>query len=245
MHDKMLWTNESIQFVFHAHVQEYDMEAASVSVCEHDKLLSTEMIEELKLMPKSQRTVKMGKLQRDDKRFSENLLAGIRNIRKKFIETNNLTEDDIISLHSDACFINTNKNIITNIEGVNFRKKHDWNAYIRYNGIEMFYKNDIKNNYIDYKNIPDDLVKQHTLGFDIYLKKVFGYLENYDENVFRYLNKFQKQYLSNQLSEFYYNPFGRNGQYKFSNLELTAFIAQIVVQEVNSWKYQKSNSYMR
>ena len=149
----MLWTNESIQFTFHSHIQEYDMEAASVSVCEHDGLLPQEMINELKLMPKEKRTVKMGKLQRDDKMFSENLLAGIRNMRKKFIETNNLTQDEILSLHSDACILNTNRRIISNIENVNFRKKNDWNAYIRYKGIEMFYKNDIKNNYIDYKNI--------------------------------------------------------------------------------------------
>ena len=66
MHDKMLWNNENIQFIFHAHVQEYDMEAASVSVCEHDGLLPQEVINELKLMPKEKRTVKMGKLQRED-----------------------------------------------------------------------------------------------------------------------------------------------------------------------------------
>lgn len=240
MHDKMLWTNESIQFTFHSHIQEYDMEAASVSVCEHDGLLPQEMINELKLMPKEKRTVKMGKLQRDDKMFSENLLAGIRNMRKKFIETNNLTQDEILSLHSDACILNTSRRIISNIENVNFRKKNDWNAYIRYKGIEMFYKNDIKNNYIDYKNIPEELVQMHTMGFDVYLKKVFGYIENYDENVLKYISRFQKQYLQNKLPEYYYNPFGRNGQYKLSNLELTAFIAQMVIMEVKSWKMPKT-----
>ena len=240
MHDKMLWTNESIQFTFHSHIQEYDMEAASVSVCEHDGLLPQEMINELKLMPKEKRTVKMGKLQRDDKMFSENLLAGIRNMRKKFIETNNLTQDEILSLHSDACILNTNRRIISNIENVNFRKKNDWNAYIRYKGIEMFYKNDIKNNYIDYKNIPEELVQMHTMGFDVYLKKVFGYIENYDENVLKYISRFQKQYLQNKLPEYYYNPFGRHGQYKLSNLELTAFIAQMAIMEVKSWKMSKT-----
>lgn len=241
MHDKMLWNNENIQFIFHAHVQEYDMEAASVSVCEHDGLLPQEVINELKLMPKEKRTVKMGKLQREDKMFSENLLAGIRNMRKKFIERNNLTQDDILSLHSDACILNTNKKITSNIEGVNFRKKNEWNSYIRYKGIEMFYKNDIKNNYIDYKNVPEELVQQHTLGFDVYLKRVFEYIENYDENVLKYISRFQKQYLQNKLPEYYYHPFGRNGVYKFSNLELTAFIAQLTIQEVKSWKFKNQN----
>ena len=241
MHDKMIWTNKSIEFTFHSNVQEYDMEAASVSICEHDKLLPKEIISELKLMSKTQRTIKMGKLQRDDKQFSENLLAGIRNIRKKFIEMNILTENDILSLHSDACFINTNKSIISNIEGVNFRKKNSWNSYVRYKGIEMFYKYDIKNNYIDYKNVPIEMVQQHEMGLNTYLKRVFGYIEDYDENVLKYIAKFQKQYLKNELPEYFYTPFGRNGTNKFSNMELTAFIAQIVIKEVNEWHYQTTH----
>ena len=162
-------------------------------------------------------------------------------MRKKFIERNNLTQDDILSLHSDACILNTNKKITSNIEGVNFRKKNEWNSYIRYKGIEMFYKNDIKNNYIDYKNVPEELVQQHTLGFNVHLKRVFEYIENYDENVLKYISRFQKQYLQNKLPEYFYHPFGRNGVYKFSNLELTAFIAQLTIQEVKSWKFKNQN----
>lgn len=236
MHDKMIWMNDNIQYTFHANVVEYDMEAASVSVCEHHHLLDDGTIQILKLMPKEKRTVEMGKMQRDDKEFSERMLAGIREMRRKFLEINHLTEDSILSLHSDACMLNTNKKLISNIEGVNFRKKHSWNAYIRYKGIEMFYKYDTKNNYIDYKNIPEELVKQHTLGFDVYLKKVFEKLENYDDSVIKYITKFQKEYLNDELPEFYYHPFGRNGTFKMSNLELTSFIAQIALQEVKSWR---------
>ena len=218
-------------------ISDYDEEIQEINF----KLLPKEIISELKLMSKTQRTIKMGKLQRDDKQFSENLLAGIRNIRKKFIEMNNLTENDILSLHSDACFINTNKSIISNIEGVNFRKKNSWNSYVRYKGIEMFYKYDIKNNYIDYKNVPIEMVQQHEMGLNTYLKRVFGYIEDYDENVLKYIAKFQKQYLKNELPEYFYTPFGRNGTNKFSNMELTAFIAQIVIKEVNEWHYQTTH----
>ena len=227
----MIWTNKSIEFTFHSNVQEYDMEAPSVSICEHDKLLPKEIISELKLMSKTQRTIKMGKLQRDDKQFSENLLAGIRNIRKKFVEMNNLTENDILSLHSDACFINTNKSIISNIEGVNFRKKNSWNSYVRYKGIEMFYADGV----ITYKNISEELLKQHTLGINKYLCTVFDKIENYDYSILKYLSKFQKQYLQDKLPEYFYVPFGRMGKYKMDNLDLFAFIANIVLTEVRNW----------
>jgi hypothetical protein len=85
MHDKSIWINKDIQFLFNTNIVEYDMKAASVSVCEHDHLLNEDLIQQLKLMPKEQRTRKMGLLQRDDAEFSKKLLNGIKNIRRKFL----------------------------------------------------------------------------------------------------------------------------------------------------------------
>lgn len=231
MHEKLMWFNDRIQYMFHQNIVEYDMNAASVSVAERFQLLDNDTIQQLKLLPKEKRTRKIGLMQRDDKEFSQQLLSGIVEIRRKFIETNHLDEKSILSLHSDAVFLSSKKKIVSEIEGVSFKHANTWTAYIRYKNIEMFYSD----GYITYKGIPKDMVHQHTLGINKYLCNIFDKIENYDMSVLSYMSKFQKQYLQDKLPEYFYLPFGRNGTYKMDNLELFAFIANIVLSEVRSW----------
>ena len=233
MHDKTIWINKDIPYRFNTNIVEYDMKAASVSVCEHDHLLDDTLIQQLKLMPKEQRTRKMGLLQREDKVFSEKLLSGIKNIRRKFIETNSITEEMILSIHSDAIFFETHDNIICDIEGVEFRKKNSWSSYILYDGIEILYEND----YITYKNTSQDHINQHTLGLTKMLRRYFEYMENCDEEIFNYLKKFQGMYLSDRLPYQYYISFGKIGDIKVSNLQLLSYLTKISLQEVRRWNY--------
>lgn len=231
MNNKLLWTNEDIQYVFHENIMEYDMVAASVSICERFNLLNQETITRLKLLPKEKRTVQMGLLQKNDKVFSEQLLSGIKEIRRKFLETNKLDESNVLSLHSDAVIFFSRKKIASVIDGVEFKKKHTWSSYLRYKGIEMFYGD----GHITYKNIPVDMLNQHTLGINKYLIDVFNKIDSYDPNVMKYLSKFQKQYLQDKLPEYFYIPFGRCGNYKMDNLELFALIANIAINEMKGW----------
>lgn len=231
MYDKMLWFNNNIQYMFHGNIMEYDMVAASVSVSERFGLLDQSTIQQLKLLPKEKREVKMGLLQRGNTEFSTQLLSGIRDIRRKFIEANGLNDESILSLHSDAIIFNSKKNIISNIEGVELKHKHTWSSYIRYNKIEIFYNDGV----LTYKGIGEESLQQHTLGLNKHLLKIFDKLDNYDESVLTYLSKFQTQYLHDKLPDYFYIPFGKLGTYKMDNLELLAYLANIALSEVKTW----------
>ena len=233
MHDKQVWTNQNIQYMFHEHICEYDMVAASLSISKRFQLLDNDLITQLNLMKKEDRVVKIGLLQRENKDFSESLLSGIRDIRQKFIIQNNLTEDDIIALHSDAVFMKTKRKVITEIEGVKFAKKGEWTSFIRYKNIDMYYAND----FIKYQNINKDMLMEQTLGMNLHIKKIFQMLEDYDEDVFTYLSKFQMQYLQDKLPQQYYVPFGRVGaDYKAYNMQLLAYLANVVIEETKQWR---------
>lgn len=231
MHDKSIWFNDNIQYIFHKNIVEYDMNAASVSVCERFKLLTDSEIEKLKLMPKDQRTRWMGLKQRD-KEFSQQLLSGIREIRRKFIELNGLSEYNILSLHSDAIDFIRTKEVITKIEGVTFKQSFECNSYIRYHNIEIFYQDGV----IKYKNIPRDILNQHTLGLNKHIMAFCDRIDNYDTDILRFISKFQRQYLQDKLPEYYYIPFGTTGVFKMENLQLLAYFANIAIQEVKSWR---------
>lgn len=231
MHEKMLWYNDNNQYMFHGNIMEYDMVAASVSVSERFNLLDKSVTDQLKLLPKEKREIKMGLLQRDNPEFSSQLLSGIRDIRRKFIETNKIDEHDIMSLHSDAIIFNSTNKIVSIIEGVELKHKQTWSSYVRYNRIEMFY-NDGE---LEYKGISGDSLNQHTMGIHKHLLNVFSKLDNYDDSVISYLSRFQTQYLQDKLPDYYYIPFGKVGMYKMDNLELLAYIANIASKEVHSW----------
>ena len=232
MHEKLLWMNDDIQFMFHENIMEYDMVAASVSVSERYKLLDDETIRILKLLPKEKRTRKIGCMQRDDKLFSQQLISGILETRRKFIEANGLSEKNVLSLHSDAIMFSSKRQIVDVANDIHFMNKNVWTSYIRYKNIEMFYRDGL----ITYKGIPKDMLGQHTLGINKYLCSIFDKIENYDIDILKYISKFECMYLQDKLPEYFYIPFGMNGAYKLYNLELFAFIANIVLMEVKSWR---------
>lgn len=208
MNEKLMWFNPNIQYMFHSNIVEYDMRAMSVSISEKYGLLDDETIRILKLLPKEQRTKKIGLLQRDNKEFSQQLLSCELETRRKFLELNGLDETSVLSLHSDACIFNSKKKITNIIDGVEFKHANTWTSYIKFNGIEMFYVDGV----ITYKGIPKDMLNRHTLGIHKYLLNVFDKVENYDPSVLDFLSKFQRRYIQDKFPEYYYFPFGRTGE---------------------------------
>ena len=228
MYAKAMWMNPDMEYVFRKNIVEYDMQSASLSVSRRFHLLPDTLIDQLSRMPKEKRTKEIGLRQRDDKQFSEDLINAILRTRKDFIETNHLSSDDIVTLHSDALMF-IQKHVITdNIDGVPFVKKNTWSSYIRYNRVEMFYVDGV----IDYKGIPKQMLQQHTLGINQYLLKVFQDIEDNNDDIYRYLTRFQRMYLQDKLPEYYYIPFGNTGKFKSENLKLFSFIMKIVMKEV-------------
>ena len=231
MNEKLLWFNPNIQFMFHSNIVEYDMRAMSVSVSEKYGLLDEETIRILRLLPKDQRTKRVGLMQRDNKEYSQRLIECELDTRRKFLEANNLDETNVISLHSDACIFNSKNKIINNIDGIEFKHENTWSAYMFYKGIEMFYSDGV----ITYKGIPKEMLNQHTLGIHKFLCNVFNKVDNYDTDILPFLSKFQKNYLQDKLPEFYYVPFGRTGEYKMGNIGLLSFVAKVVLAEMKGW----------
>ena len=228
MFAKTMWMNPSIEYVIRQNIVEYDMQQASLNVSRRFHLIPDEKIDILERMPKEKRTKDVGLMQRNNKELSDNIINGILQTRKEFIQTNQLTEDHIVTLHSDALMFIQNKVIKDKIHGVPFIQKHAWTSYLRYGRVEMFYIDGT----IDYKNIPKPMLQQHTLGLNQYLLKIFRMLEDNDWDIFEYLSRFQKMYLQDKLDECYYIPFGNTGAHKFENLKLLSMIAKIAINEV-------------
>lgn len=233
--NKLLTINDEIEFLFHGNIVEYDMREASVQLSDRYNLLDKKTVERLKLLPKQKRVKEVGCIQRDTPGFTERFHQKLFDVRNQFIEDNNLSDNEIIGIHSDALFINTKKDINPIIDGITFVPKHHWSGYVRYNNIEMFYNDETST--IDYKNIPVEVLELHTIGMCTHIQKVFSLLDSFDESVLVYESRFQKAYLMNQLDEAFYIPFGKiNGQPKIENLSFLSFLTKMSILEVKRWK---------
>jgi hypothetical protein len=50
------------------------------------------------------------------------------------------------------------------------------------------------------------------------------------------MRRFQQKYIQDKLPEYYYSAFAKIGDFKTTNFELFALMANIVIREVSSWK---------
>jgi len=231
MIDKLLWTNENNSYMFRSNIVEYDMQSASLAVSERFNLLDTVTLEQLRNTPKQERVKKVGLMQRDSKEFSDAMIQGIITTRQEFLDINHIDEDDILCLHSDAIIFDMKSNIKSKIDNVEFIKKHQWSSYLLYKGVEIYYGDGA----ITYKGIPKQILQMHTLGINKYLLKIFSMMEVCDENVISYMTKFQKRYFEDKLPEYFYTSFPKVGAQKMENLNLFAFIANVVLSDMREW----------
>ena len=234
MIDKLLFINEENQFMFRRNIVEYDMQSASLAVSERFNLMDKTLIEQLRNTPKAERVKKVGLMQRDSKEFSDKMLAGIVSTRQEFLDINHITIEDILCLHSDAIVFDMNyqSDIIDHVDNVQFICKGRWSSYMLYKGVEMYYNDGV----IDFKGIPKDILKMHTLGLVQYLVKIFEYMEACDDSVIPYMRKFQKRYFFDKLAPYYYTSFPRIGEYKMENLKLFSFLAKVIMTDMKGWR---------
>lgn len=231
MIDKLLFINEDNSYMFRRNIVEYDMQTASLAVSERFGLLDSKLLEQLRNTPKEERVKKVGLIQRENKDFSDRMIQGIIDTRQEFLDINHINDDDILCLHSDAIVFDSHSEIIDSIDNVKFVRKGKWSSYMLYKGVEIYYGDGI----IDFKGIPKEILKMHTLGIVKYLVNIFTYMEAFDEEVIPYMKKFQRKYFEDKLPDYYYTSFPRVGVHKMENLNLFAFIANVVISDMKGW----------
>lgn len=229
------WLNPNIEYLFGDEITEYDMRDAGFNLIKQYRLLPDEKIRELSMIPKGyERNVQVGILQGKDKEFSEALLSKFAEMRKIFIETNGLTDDDIISVKKDAIFtVGTVKR--THFGGVVFVPKNHYTSYLRFpeiNNLEIYY--DSGN--MDIKGMSDQAVNRHRLYMYDFIRSVIEMIENNSSRVKRYLIKFISDYKSHDLEDPFYIEFNSlsknmNPIFNFQNVIIP--LVRIVIKELN------------
>lgn len=232
--NKTTWFNPSIEYIFNVDCVEYDMKDAGFNIIKQYRLLPSEKIIELERMGKGiERHIAIGKLQGADKLFSQQLTDKFAEMRRIFIESNKIDDNDIISVKKDAIFVIGERNKLK-FGLVEFAPKNKYSSYIRFtnaSNIEIYYSDDK----LDVKQLGDSAVNKHRLYLIEFIKKIMEMIESKDERVKRFIIKFMMDYKAGILDDEYYIRLDRTSRDVdplFNYQKIIIPLVQIIMREI-------------
>ena len=218
LYKKHLYLNKNIDFIIATEITEYDMKDGGYSLCKEYKLLPQKLLDELGELPKKERHIKIGKLQRKDKELSKMLNECFSEARRLFFSHNDLEDSDILSIKKDAIFVIGKTCSNCDFGKIHFRGKNVYSSYAYLADCEFYYNSMIDT--IDIKNINDDVLKKHEKYMTSFIKKMFKHLETSSQEVtLRYLKRFIDNYKNFNQPLGYYREYTKDSVYNVLNRE--------------------------
>lgn len=165
----MIWDKDlyrsSTHFVIDNHIREYDISKANISILRDAGVLTEEQYQYFLNCDKLEREITIGKMQGRDSRISDILKEGFKLARKNFIESNGITDPEILSIRKDSVTIIGDRPIRTLQVSPHtvFRQTGEFSSYYRFAHIDVFYLADIINKIenMEIKGIGDSNIPLH------------------------------------------------------------------------------------
>ena len=208
------YLNKNISILSGKTIIEYDLKSANTSLCSEYHLLPQSQIDAIAALPRTQRVVKIGKLCRKNKEFNEGLKKAFIDIRRRFFESNNIQDEDILCIKKDAIFCL--RRCPNNKFGpCLFREKNFYSSYLYLPPLYVYYKSSFRpdKRVICVKGISDEVLTLHEDYMLKFLMKIFTYIEGGNRKaLYRYFSDFVTGYKHRLLDPGYYREFNQNSK---------------------------------
>ena len=180
-------TNRDYPFIYNNEIIEWDIKSANTSLMSYYNLQPDKVIQKLASMKKSQREISVGKLMRKDKEFAKKLEESFNMIIQEFMDTNQLTWDDIVSVKKDAVFVKNHKITHSDFGAVHFIAKNQYQHVLLLPKYEIY----LSQSKIDVKGIPDEKLPLHEDGMIDFIRSSMEIASEYNK-----LQSFFKEYVT-------------------------------------------------
>lgn len=237
IYNRHYYVNKYITEIVNEDIIEYDMKSAELSMIKQYGALDSDTIILLESLPKLERNIKIGKLKKKNKNLIKDMNEGYKHYRKLFVEHNNLSDDDIISIKKDAIFT-TKRCKYTDFDLIKFDEKNKYTSYYYFpsiSRIELYYNK----NKLDVKGIRDENLQGHKDYMCSFFSR-YAYMNEMTSktNLIKFINEFSYFYRTRQLDKNYYREF--NATSKFRLYEQVGgqdvavdYVEDIDVEEIN------------
>lgn len=202
------YLNKDIDCLLNTYIREYDMKSAGLNVLYREKLIDEVEYNYLKTIPKKELNIRIGLLQRGNKSMAEGLSKGLAKVRAEFMEANNLTEDDILSIKNDAIFVINKSCRVLQFDNIIFSNKNTYTSYYYLDGKEFYYIKNRGQDILHVKGIEDSILERHKDYMVKTLCEIFRSVEiGTPKNTFNKLKRFAFDYKELRLDIGYYREF--------------------------------------
>lgn len=213
IYKRHFYVNKDVLQIVNEEIIEYDMQSAGLSIIKSNHLVSDRMIALLESLPKEERNIKIGNLQKQDKDLVRSLNDGFAEYRRLFLESNDVSEECVLSIKKDAIFT-TKRCKYLEFDSVKFSDKNVYTSYYYFPGssrIELYY-NKAK---LDVKGINNDNVKLHSKYMGAFFNR-YAYMNEIStkSNLIKFINEFSYLYKTRQLDKGYYREFNANSFFR-------------------------------
>lgn len=216
LYEKTQYTNKHVNFL-KASIREYDMKSAGFNILKNANVLSEGEISYLEQLDKKERNIKIGIMQRDNKKIKKIITQGFVEYRKKFFEANDIKDSDVLAIKKDAIFLINRPIHNTEFGYVKFELKNKYSSYYYLDKKELYFKNGMVSR-IDVKGIHKNKLHRH-VKFMRELIKIFKLVETSDsDKVIDAIRKFAKKYLAMELPIECYREFNSESNFRFKNV---------------------------
>lgn len=194
-------------------IYEYDIKSAGFNLLRKYKLIPEEKLIKLESHDKKIRQILIGLMCRNDKELKVSLNDAFIDIRKQFFESNDIQDNEVLSIKKDAIFL-LRPCYNLQFDNVEFVKKNVYTSYIYIDKKEIYCNKDV----VHVKGINDDKVEKYHKDYmcDL-IATCLRLLESMNEKKLRQLlADFSQMYKNRELPVEYYRSFDKNSFYTYN-----------------------------
>ena len=203
---------------------EYDIKSANANVLYREGAISKETYDYLIRLPKIEREIAVGKMEQRDSALYHTLMNGIFKLRRQLIEENNIQEEEIVRVATDAIYINRFDNLkYTKFDNVTFVPKSEYSNMMILLDLIVFSRYINNNIDIDVKGLGNSMQyhQQYMLSLIANVIYMFERVSLLDS--IRYLTQMYEQYVKLQLPIGFYRELNPYSGYRVKNMNMVVF----------------------
>lgn len=233
-----------IPFIIDGVINEYDISKANISILKDAGYLEDTKYIDLYKSPKQYREIYIGKLQGSNPEVAQALSNGFKEARRKFIELNNINDNNIIDIRKDSIStVSVKADKLQVSPHVVFKKSGQYTSFYRLKFVDIYYNYDVVTG--------TEVISPRGLGSSKYLHEEYMldflselfYTVRLDINkALDIINNFYVNYINLKLPIGYYREFNGQSMFKFNISDFsTTYILDL--EDTDQYKSQLDISF--